>query len=290
MLICPIRSVAREQMRRPGRSSRWAATCSVRPRRSSGRATPGCRGPGRGPRRGRTWPRGPGIPTPGSDRALRPRGSERWTPGAVPAGRRRGTRPARFPGGRAAIVRLPPPGALDRPNRGGSPQGAGPRRRCPTGNPSEGPLLAEFPDIRLEPLRVDFAIEESAKARAPMFDQDPFPGIEDNGRLALLEMIFVSELLREGDLTFRADRRCLRHRPKVGPSGIISLLVVKKYYSESVFPGHTILNLERQALQSNPRPQGHGGLLKLSRKSERRATLHRGKSLTRGSSPMDVWG
>src|SRR2546421_11917959 len=213
MLICPIRSAGRERMRRPGRSSPPGATGPVRPRRSCGHATPGFRGPGRDPRRGRTWLRGPGIPTPGSDRALRPQGSERWAPGAVPAGQRRGTRPARFPGGRAAIARLPPPGTPDRPHRGGSPPSAGPMRRCPTGNPSEVPLLAEFPDLRLESLRVDLALEESAKARAPMFDQDPFPGIEDHGRLPLLEVILISELLREGNLTFRADRRRLRHRP-----------------------------------------------------------------------------
>src|SRR5947208_13626315 len=185
----------------------------MRPRRSSGRATPGFRGRGKGPRRGRTWPRGQGIPTPGSDRALRLRGSERSTPGAVPAGRRRGTRAARFPGGRAAIVRLPPPGTLDRPNRGGSPPSAGPTRRCPTGSPSEGPLLPEFPDIRLEPLRGDFALEESATAGAPTFDQDPFPGIEDNGRLTLLAMIFFSSLRRARDLAFRAARRRPPHRP-----------------------------------------------------------------------------
>src|SRR5213083_2916348 len=168
----------------------------MRPRRSSGHVTPGFRGRGRGPKRGRTWPRGPGIPTPGFDRALRRRGSECWTPGAVPAGRRRGT-------------------------------------------PSEGPLLAEFPDLRLESLRVDLALQESAKARAPMFDQDSFPGIEDHGCLALLEMILISELLREGDLAFRADCRRLRHRPMIGLSGIISLLQVKKYCSESLFLGHT---------------------------------------------------
>src|SRR5438046_5467737 len=209
----------------------------MRPRRSYGHVTPGFRGRGRGPKRGRTWPRGPGIPTPGFDRALRRRESDCWTPGAVPAGRRRGTRPARFPGGRAVIVRLPPPGTLDRPDRGGSPPRAGPTRRCPRGNPSEGPLLAEFPDVRLESLRVDLALEESAKARAPMFDQDSFPGIEDHGRLALLEMILISELLRESDLAFRADCRRLRHRPMIGLSCIISLLQVKKYYSESPFPG-----------------------------------------------------
>src|SRR5437762_3891432 len=186
----------------------------MRPRRSSGHVTPGFRGRGRGPKRGRTWPRGPGIPTPGFDRAPRPAGSERWTLGAVPAERRRGTRPAQSPGGRAAIVRLPPPGTPDRPHRGGSPPSAGPTRRCPAGSPSEGPLLAEFPDIRLESLRVDFALEESAKARAPVFDQNSFPGIEDNGCFAFLEMVFVAELLREGDLAFRANRRRLRHRPK----------------------------------------------------------------------------
>src|SRR5947208_190927 len=120
----------------------------MRPRRSSGHVTPGFRGRGRGPKRGRTWPRGPGIPTPGFDQALRRRGSECWTPGAV-------------------------------------------------------------------------------------------PGIEDDGRLALLEMILISELLREGDLAFRADCRRLRHRPMIGLSGIISLLQVKKYCSESLFPGHT---------------------------------------------------
>src|SRR5947208_17033601 len=238
-LICPIRSAGRERKRRPGRSSPRGATGPVRPRRSSGRATPGFRRRGRGPRRGRTWPRGQGIPTPGSDRAPRPSGSERWTPGAVPAGRRRGTRPARFPGGRAAIARLPPPETPDRPHRGGSPPSAGPTRRCPTGNPSEGPLLAEFPDLRLESLRFDLALQESAKARAPMFDQDSFPGIEDHGRLALLEMVLISELLREGDLAFRADCRRLRHRPMIDLSGIRSLLQVKKYCSESLFLGHT---------------------------------------------------
>src|SRR5438552_4810020 len=214
MIVGPTWSAGLERKRRPDRSSPRGANGPMRPRRSSGRATPGFRGRGRGPRRGRTWPRGQGIPTPGFDRALRPRGSERWTPGAVPAGRRRGTRPARFPGGRAAIVRLPPPGTLDRPHRGGSPPSAGPTRRYPAGNPSEGPLLAEFPDIRLESLRVDFALEESAKARAPVFDQNSFPGIEDNGCFAFLEMVFVAELLREGDLAFRANRRRLRHRPK----------------------------------------------------------------------------
>src|SRR5439155_1570905 len=136
MLICPTWSAARERKRKPRRSSPRRANGPVRPRRSSGHVTPGFRGRGRGPKRGRTWPRGPGIPTPG-------------------------------------------------------------------------------------------------------FDQDSFPGIEDDGRLALLEMILISELLREGDLAFRADCRRLRHRPMIGLSGIISLLQVKKYYSEFPFPGHT---------------------------------------------------
>src|SRR5207244_6616954 len=96
-------------------------------------------------------------------------------------------------------------------------------------------------------------------------------------------------------LVHRGDQQAARpeaHHPRprirADPGTVRRDVLVKKYYSESVFPGHTILNLERQALQSNPRPQGHRGLLKLSRKSERRSTLHRGKSLTRGSSPMDV--
>src|SRR5947199_404711 len=96
-----------------------------------------------------------------------------------------------------------------------------------------------YPDVRVEPLRLDLALQACPKARAPMFDQDSFTGIEDHGCLALLEMILISELLREGDLAFRADCRRLRHRPMIGLSGIISLLQVKKYCSESLFPGHT---------------------------------------------------
>src|SRR2546421_4822503 len=45
--------------------------------------------------------------------------------------------------------------------------------------------------------------------------------------------------------------------------------MVKKYCSESVLPGHTILKLERQALQSNPRPQGHRGLHRMLSRGRR---------------------